>query len=617
MLRLVVVFATLACAVLPHGARAATMAVTSGLYARHNAASYTGTAPWGDASGNGNSASIAGSISAGAVAGFASSASVPYVTGATITSSVTFTALPATWSLCTLSRYGGTALNQRIFSSQKENFIHGHWIGAPGIVYYSELYTWMGVNGSSGATGAGLHPARYSTANWVATCSALSASACSLLVDGLLTPCSQLGAPPSTSMGAVTINTGVTNEPTTGWQVRAAAECLACRPACFIVFALTPPAPCAMPGAQVADFLLYSRTLSIGEMANITRYMQAQYSLSWLGVCTLGAAHRVLPSVTPGVTAYASSPAADSGAAASRWTLTAGAGVSYDPTGGALSFDGTSAATVSFGGITLSGGSITLVVWARFNAFQASGWERVFEFAGGSGGWLANLALQAYNGQLGVYCGANSGLTMPLVGTGSTTYPAGQWMQLAVVASAASNTVTFYINTLFVARGTSAAVMPIVLSGAKPAAYFGLGVQSYPTGAFLNGTIADFQWYDAALSSADITALYSNTPAAGFADVCALPPPLASLTNVAQGKTASASAMYSLGGYTGTPSLATDGVTACDSPQESGVVIVNTAAAGVGWLMIDLGAAYFVHEARPAPSVPPAARALHSYHSGG
>jgi hypothetical protein len=359
-----------------------------------------------------------------------------------------------------------------------------------------------------------------------------------------------------------------------------------------------------MPGAQVADFLLYSRTLSIGEMANITRYMQAQYSLSWLGVCSLGAAHRVLPSVTPGVTAYASSPATDSGTATSSpWVLTPGTGVSYDPTGGALSFDGTSAATVSFGATTLSGGSITLIAWARFTAFQASGSERIFELAGGSGGWVANLALQAYNGQLGVYCGANSGLTMPLVGTGSTTYPAGQWMHLAVVASAASNTVTFYINTLFVARGTSAAVMPTVLRGTKPAAYFGLGVQSYPPGKFLNGAIADFQWYNSALSATDITALYSNTAAAGFADVCALPPPLASLPNVAQGKTASmyTGTLYTAGGYNAASALplAVDGVTACESPTiEVDVVIVNSAAAGVGWLMIDLGAAYFVHEAR-------------------
>jgi hypothetical protein len=142
LLRLFVVVATLACVLLPHGARAATLAVTSGLYARQNAASFTGsTTLWGDASGSGNSASIAGGgISAGAVAGFASSASVPYVTGATTSSAVTFTALPTTWSLCTLSRYGGTTANFRIFQSQNVNFIHGHWGGTPGLVYYGDTY---------------------------------------------------------------------------------------------------------------------------------------------------------------------------------------------------------------------------------------------------------------------------------------------------------------------------------------------------------------------------------------------------------------------------------------------------------------------------------------------
>jgi hypothetical protein len=84
----------------------------------------------------------------------------------------------------------------------------------------------VGVTATSVATGAGLHPARYNTANWVAVCSSLTTGGCSLLVDGLQTAC----ANPMTSsfgLGAVTINTGYKyDEATTGWQVRAPAECL-------------------------------------------------------------------------------------------------------------------------------------------------------------------------------------------------------------------------------------------------------------------------------------------------------------------------------------------------------------------------------------------------------
>ena len=121
------------------------MSVTSGLHAWYTAASFNVTSSvWRDVSGNGrNGTASGGGFSVGSVAGFGSVAgTVPYVQGATTASAVVFAAMPAAYSICTLSRYGSTttATNKRIIAAQSINFVHGHYAGQAGQAYFSTSF---------------------------------------------------------------------------------------------------------------------------------------------------------------------------------------------------------------------------------------------------------------------------------------------------------------------------------------------------------------------------------------------------------------------------------------------------------------------------------------------
>ena len=117
--------------------------IVAGLHAWYTVASFNiSSNVWRDVSGNSrNGTASGGGFSIGAVAGFGSTAgTVPFVQGATITSSVAFAAMPAVYSICTLSRYGGSATNKRIISGQLANLLHGHWNGAAGWAYYGNTF---------------------------------------------------------------------------------------------------------------------------------------------------------------------------------------------------------------------------------------------------------------------------------------------------------------------------------------------------------------------------------------------------------------------------------------------------------------------------------------------
>jgi hypothetical protein len=123
----------------------AQMSVTSGLHAWYTAASFNVSSNvWRDVTGNGrNGTASGGGFSVGSVAGFGSvSGTVPYVQGATTSSAVTLAAMPAAYTICTLSRYGSatTATNKRIIAAQSANFVHGHYSGQAGQAYYSTSF---------------------------------------------------------------------------------------------------------------------------------------------------------------------------------------------------------------------------------------------------------------------------------------------------------------------------------------------------------------------------------------------------------------------------------------------------------------------------------------------
>ena len=116
---------------------------TVGLYAWYTAASFNVSSNvWRDVSGNSRNGAVSGGgFSVGAVAGNGSVAgSVPFVQGATTASTVAFATMPPLYSICVLSRYGGTTTNKRIITGQSANMLLGHWNGQAGWAYYGSTY---------------------------------------------------------------------------------------------------------------------------------------------------------------------------------------------------------------------------------------------------------------------------------------------------------------------------------------------------------------------------------------------------------------------------------------------------------------------------------------------
>ena len=130
-----------------HGAHASALAClqmnTVGMYAWYTAASFNVTSNvWRDVSGNlRNGTASGGGFSVGAIAGYGSIAgSVPFVQGATTSSTVAFAAMPPLYSICVLSRYGGTTTNKRIITGQSSNVLLGHWNSQAGWAYFGSTY---------------------------------------------------------------------------------------------------------------------------------------------------------------------------------------------------------------------------------------------------------------------------------------------------------------------------------------------------------------------------------------------------------------------------------------------------------------------------------------------
>jgi hypothetical protein len=525
------------------------MNVPSGLHAWYTAASFNLSANvWADVSGNQRDGTTSGGgFSVGAVAGFGSVAgSVPYVQGATTASVVTLAAMPAAYSICTLSRYGGTTVNKRIFSGRNANLLHGHWNGAAGWAYYGTTYL----------TALCVQPACGNSANWVSACTAMSASLCNYVVNGLYVPCIANVAPPA--IANLVINTGLSMaEATAGWQV--------------------------------SEAIIWNRQLSVAELMGVHQFWAYSYALdAFSGKCLGAAAHRFLPTVVPGVTNVSASPTADSGAAAAPWSLTAYGGVTYEATGGSLLFNGVSGSYASFGTVALAGGSLSFALWVRYDAFQ-SGSERVYELATGASGGTALISMGTYPAtyiRASMISGAaTAGCQAPSAWTAAT------WTHVVAVYSAVTSTTTMYVNGVFACRTMTAGAASAALSATFPAAYAALGKSSWAADKWFHGAMTDVRVHTTALTASDVAALFA---AAG---ACTAPPPLASppaVQNLAPTGTASSSSQYVNGAYSYAPQCGNDGGFVCDYNGYNGPMAVTMSE--LGWWMVDLGAQYFIDE---------------------
>lgn len=105
-------------------------------WGQYSAASWNSTTnKLTDLTGQGRDATTTGVLS-GCATGNGATASIAYVSGTT-TSTITWPtgSIPATFTICTISRYVATN-QQRIFTSVNNNWMHGHRSGAKGIAHY-------------------------------------------------------------------------------------------------------------------------------------------------------------------------------------------------------------------------------------------------------------------------------------------------------------------------------------------------------------------------------------------------------------------------------------------------------------------------------------------------
>jgi len=224
----------------------------------------------------------------------------------------------------------------------------------------------------------------------------------------------------------------------------------------------------------------------------------------WLGpLCSFGEAHRFSPNAAGNIangTLVSSSLVIDQpGDGVTAWTMSAGAGATYDGT--SLSFDGTTDAYVSFGSVTFGSSPFTLSVWGKYRAVNAGG-SRILDFSASAnsiGGVLVTVA-GTNNLQLTIYVGGVGGLQTQNV-------VLNQWFHLAIAITPPS-TVVYYWNG---AGPTPLAGSGTVSIGSATYSYVaGFGKSGYSGNTFLVGNIGEFRLFPRAITQPEASALYSG-----------------------------------------------------------------------------------------------------------
>ena len=219
-------------------------AAAYGMYAWFDMTTYNGSV-WSDKSGNGATATFGGIAvtSATQVAGSNGvTSSFTYISGGS-GSTILFGMTPVSgyqMTMCTVSRYTSGPY-ARIFqsTSSTNNWLHGHWSGGAGVMYYG---AWV-----VGTAGVGTVP----LTNWVVVCSASSSpTVYTALVNGYsnYTNAGWTINTPFMSSGTIGINYGGT---TTEYSA-----------------------------FGVAELMIWNRTLSTSELYQVSSMLAAKYSLS-------------------------------------------------------------------------------------------------------------------------------------------------------------------------------------------------------------------------------------------------------------------------------------------------------------------------------------------------
>lgn len=127
----------------------------------YNAANWSGTT-LPDTSGNNHHAVTSG-VTRSTVSGNGATASITFLSGTT-TNTILWPAgsIPTTATIASLTAYSPTGSKQRILTGGSENFIHGHYQGGGGYVYYGDRFlqqvsrvaspNWVGVVSTNSIT---------------------------------------------------------------------------------------------------------------------------------------------------------------------------------------------------------------------------------------------------------------------------------------------------------------------------------------------------------------------------------------------------------------------------------------------------------------------------------
>ena len=118
-----------------------TLIATKVPWGRYSAASWvSGTNTLTDLTGNGRSATTSG-VASGSASGNGATASIAYL-GGTTTTYIQWPAgcIPATATFASITRYATVGTKRRVLTGGSVNFIHGHYNGGRGIVYYGDRF---------------------------------------------------------------------------------------------------------------------------------------------------------------------------------------------------------------------------------------------------------------------------------------------------------------------------------------------------------------------------------------------------------------------------------------------------------------------------------------------
>jgi hypothetical protein len=204
------------------------------------------------------------------------------------------------------------------------------------------------------------------------------------------------------------------------------------------------------------------------------------------------------PSLAYAVGASVGNTLSDVGLSSIKYPITAGSGVKYN--GHSLVFDGTSNAWVSFGNaVSFGGEAFSISVRAKFTSF-AGVWPRVFDFQAS----IDSLA--------GVCLSQETGLSTVGLGVfGSWPNKHSAWELnkfVHYVLTCASNICKSYLNSVLVST------ISVSMTTRTYSYVAGLGKSAFPADGYFSGEIADFRLFSRALTSDEVTAIYTGNECA-------------------------------------------------------------------------------------------------------